>query len=106
MIAPELIVINQIINFQPSNRLLRTLIDQPKVIISRSSFIIMKHLTKKALFFQTMNSSQNSSKSIIIHLFYILLIILKYIIIFKLMKLSKLYIKSIFSFIYQIFEYS
>ena len=36
MVAPELIVANQIINFQPPNRLLRALIGQPEATAPRS----------------------------------------------------------------------
>ena len=83
MVAPELIVANQIINFQPPNRLLRALIGQPEATAPRSPPTVMGPLTKKALFFQTTSSPQSSSKSMVIHLFYILLIVLEHTTILK-----------------------
>src|SRR5437762_6118765 len=41
MVAPELIVANQIINFQPPNRLLRALIGQPEATAPRSPHTVM-----------------------------------------------------------------
>ena len=89
MVAPELIVANQIINFQPPNRLLRALIGQPEATAPRSPPTVMGPLTKKALFFQTSSSPQSSSKSMVIHLFYILLIVLEHTMILKTTKSSK-----------------
>ena len=88
--------------FSATNLILCALIDQcgfQIVTTEESSLIVMIYLfDQEWLFFQSMNSPQSSSKSMVIHLLFMLLIAIEHTTILKTTKSSKSHIKSVLTF--------